>query len=106
MFNIFLKSGDAKKRDELMRRLEDAGIETRPIFYPMHIMPPYFENNPYPIADLWAERGINLPTHQAMTPLLVNQVAETLKKYINSLFIPAIIAKLFQPITDNNLKTR
>jgi perosamine synthetase len=79
MYNILLKFGDEKRRDELMRRLDQAGIETRPVFYPMHSMPPYFENNSYPIADLWAQRGINLPTHQAMIPALVNRIADALK---------------------------
>jgi perosamine synthetase len=28
-------------RDEIMRRLGEAGIDTRPLFYPLHEMPPY-----------------------------------------------------------------
>lgn len=78
MYNVLLKSGDAAQRDAVMRSLEEAGIETRPVFYPMHVLPPYFETNPYPVADLWAQRGINLPTHQGMTRELVEQVAEGL----------------------------
>ncbi len=47
-----------------MARMDASGIETRPVFYPMHIMPPYEEKGvSYPGADYCAARGINLPTH-------------------------------------------
>jgi perosamine synthetase len=85
MYNIFLKSGDEDKRNKVIRWLDDAGIETRPVFYPMHVMPPYFEDVPYPVADVWAHRGINLPTHQFMTPALVDRVAKTLAESLMAL---------------------
>lgn len=80
MYNIFLREGDAARRDAVMRNLDQVGIETRPVFYPMHILPPYKEDNVYPVADLWAARGINLPTHQALTKQDVERVAASLKK--------------------------
>src|ERR1700733_2419194 len=43
MYSILLKQGGEEQRDELMRRLAADGIETRPLFYPLHIMPPYVE---------------------------------------------------------------
>lgn len=79
MYNIFLKEGDEKKRDSVMRSLDEMGIETRPVFYPMHVLPPYLENTAYPIADTWAQRGINLPTHQSLTKEDVIRIAEGLK---------------------------
>ena len=50
-----------------MQQLDARGIETRPVFYPMHVLPPYRNTAGFPVADLWAHRGINLPTHLAMT---------------------------------------
>lgn len=79
MYNIFLRDGDEQKRDAVMRSLDEAGIETRPVFYPMHVMPPYKEDGVYPVADLWAQRGINLPTHQDLTREDVQRVASSLK---------------------------
>src|SRR6185436_7940949 len=44
------------------------GIETRPVFYPMHQLPPYREpGGAYPNADYCASRGICLPTHGRLT---------------------------------------
>ena len=80
MYNIFLRNGDAHKRDAVMRHLDEMGIETRPVFYPMHLLPPYEENTTYPVADLWSKRGINLPTHQNLTQDDVYRVADSLKK--------------------------
>lgn len=79
MYNIFLRSGGERERDAVMRSLDMAGIETRPVFYPMHVMPPYQEDASYPVADLWAQRGINLPTHQDLTREDVQRIADGLK---------------------------
>ncbi len=80
MYTIYLREGSGQQRDTVMRRLDEMGIETRPVFYPMHVLPPYLENVTYPVADLWAPRGINLPTHQDLTYDDVLRIADSLKK--------------------------
>lgn len=50
-------------RNAIMARLNERGIETRPVFYPIHTLPPY--RKPafhFPIAEKIAQSGINLPT--------------------------------------------
>jgi perosamine synthetase len=78
MYNIFLRDGDEHNRNKVMQYLDEMGVETRPVFYPMHVLPPYKEENLYPAADLWAQRGINLPTHQDLTQADVKRIAESL----------------------------
>ena len=78
MYNIFLREGDEHRRDAVMRHLDAAGIETRPVFYPMHVLPPYKEDEAYPVADEWAQRGINLPTHQDLTQIDVQRISSSL----------------------------
>ncbi len=78
MYNIFLRDGDANRRDHVMRHLDEDGIETRPVFYPMHILPPYLQDSSYPVADLWSQRGINLPTHLDLTRDDVDRIARSL----------------------------
>jgi perosamine synthetase len=80
MYNIFLREGDNTRRDSVMRALDEMGIETRPVFYPMHVMPPYHEDVAYPVADLWSQRGINLPTHQGLTRDDIDRIARSLKQ--------------------------
>lgn len=78
MYNIFLSDGNKNQRDQVMLDLDDMGIETRPVFYPMHVLPPYQEASSYPVADLWSQRGINLPTHQDLTRHDVERIARSL----------------------------
>lgn len=82
MYTIFLRDGDAQTRNRLMLELDKRGIETRPVFYPMHVLPPYKEQKSYPIADTWSQRGINLPTHQALSSLDVTRIANSLREIL------------------------
>jgi perosamine synthetase len=81
MYTILLRDGGERDRDNVMRRLGERGIETRPVFYPMHVLPPYRDTagGPFPRADLCASRGINLPTHGRLTELDMDRVAEALE---------------------------
>lgn len=82
MYTIFLADGDGDRRDAVMRALDEMGIETRPVFCPMHKLPPYEEVSSYPVADLWAQRGINLPTYQDLTRADVARVARSLAQVL------------------------
>ena len=82
MYNIFLRDDGETRRDAVMRALDEMGIETRPVFYPMHTLPPYEQPSTFPMADLWAQRGINLPTHQMLTRDDVLYIAHALSRAI------------------------
>lgn len=82
MYNIFLREGDETHRDRVMRELDELGIETRPVFYPMHVLPPYKQESFYPVADVWSQRGINLPTHQDLSREDVERIATSLREVL------------------------
>ncbi|CAM2939127.1 DegT/DnrJ/EryC1/StrS family aminotransferase [Paenibacillus sediminis] len=67
MVSILLTDKVKAKRDEIMELMEKDGIEMRPLFYPMHHMPPYFEESTYPVADRISARGFNIPTNATLT---------------------------------------
>jgi perosamine synthetase len=67
LYTIYLTESYENLRDDLIKYLEDQGIETRPVFYPMHEMPPYLQKNNFPVTTKWSFRGINLPTHLNLT---------------------------------------
>ncbi len=72
-------------RDEFMARLDADGIETRPVFYPMHVLPPYADRvRAFPVADRLAARGVNLPTHGKLTEddvdYIVSRIRATLQQ--------------------------
>jgi len=83
MTTIVLTENAKASRAEVMQRMEEANIETRPIFYPMHIMPPYFEaDGHYPVAEYSGERGICLPSHSRLTEEMISYVAGVVSKAI------------------------
>jgi perosamine synthetase len=86
MQTVMLQSGGEAERDGVMRELDEAGIETRPVFYPMHLLPPYREDSSlYPNATRCALRGMNLPTHGRLTEPDVERICRVLEKILNRL---------------------
>ncbi len=62
MFSILVPS--ARQREPLRDYLRKAGIETRPLFYPVHTMPMYVQKfQKYPVAEDLSRRGISLPSY-------------------------------------------
>jgi len=84
MYNIFLKDGGELQRDNLIKYLSSKGIETRPIFYPMHVLPPYIEKKSFPNADLVTYRGISLPTHLGVSSEDVKYIVNMLSTFFES----------------------
>jgi len=76
LYTITLRDSAKLTRDEFMAGLAEAGIETRPVFYPMHVLPPYREaERRYPVAEAVACRGISLPTHSLLTEEDISYIA-------------------------------
>jgi perosamine synthetase len=84
MYNILIREGNETRRDRVMQWMDKDGIETRPVFYPMHVLPPYKSNEKFKVADIWSQRGINLPTHLDMTTQDVKRVAQSLKAALDA----------------------
>ena len=81
IYTVLLRDGDGLERDEVMRELAAVGIETRPVFYPMHVMPPYRETErSYPVAESCSRRGLHLPTHGLLTEEDVAYIADMLTR--------------------------
>ena len=67
-----------------MRIRSGSRVETRPVFYPMHVLPPYEEKGAsYPAAEHCAARGINLPTHGMLSEQDIDRVVAALARAID-----------------------
>lgn len=82
MYSIVLKEKCQISRDELMNKLADNEIDTRPIFYPMHTMPPYKESGNYPVAEKLSLNGINLPTHALLEEEDIKYIVHSIKNIL------------------------
>jgi len=72
---------------EAMRRLEAAGIGTRPFFWPMHEQPVFlkrglFTDESHPVAERIARRGFYIPSGLALTDGEMEIVAKTIHEVI------------------------
>ena len=67
MYSILIKEKYHFSRDELILKLDKSQIETRPFFYPIHIMPPYKCEVESPTAEELSMKGINLPSGVDLT---------------------------------------
>jgi perosamine synthetase len=83
LYTILVDEKYFGKRDELIFKLLANGIESRPVFYPLHQMPPYkeyargtdFKNS----IDI-SRRGISLPSSAWLSEVEVSRIAGSLKK--------------------------
>lgn len=72
------------KRDKLIDFLKKYDIETRPFFYPAHVMPPYKEKSgKYPVAEMLGASGINLPSFPELTISEINKITSKIKEFFN-----------------------
>jgi len=84
MYSILIEDKAKISRNEAMKRLEKIGIETRPFFVPMHLLPMYNSGERLPIAEDLANKGINLPSSVALDKSQVTLIIQEFKKcYLN-----------------------
>lgn len=63
MYSILVEDKFGINRDELMQLLKKRGIETRPFFYPIHVLPPYKTcEDTLNLARTISLKGLNLPS--------------------------------------------
>ncbi len=75
-------------RDELRKYLEEFGIESRPVFYPVHTMSMYSEytrGKSFSNSDEISRRGITLPSYPALNDddiaFIANKVLDFIKQH-------------------------
>ena len=74
----------AEQRDGLRDHLEQNGIETRPLFYPVHTMPMYSSKyQKHAIAENLGWRGINLPSWPGLQQQQVSYICDRIKQFFS-----------------------
>jgi len=78
-------------RDEVMRKLAETGIPSRPYFTPIHLQPFYqsrfgYKYGDFPIAEYLGDLSLALPFSGVMTEEQVDYVCNVLKKILEGLF--------------------
>lgn len=74
----------ANQRDVVREKLSVAGIETRPVFFPVHTMPMYSPKyERHDNAEAIASRGINLPSYPDLSDKQVHYICNALAESMN-----------------------
>jgi perosamine synthetase len=78
MYSVIVEDEFGLDRAELRVRLRQAGIDTRPFFYPVHTLPMYNTGQSLPVAEELSRRGLNLPSGATLTAEQVDYICDTL----------------------------
>jgi len=84
-YTIVLANGLSSSRDSIINDLIENGVEVRPVFNPMHIMPVYspyrVSGENYPVANSLAQ-GISLPSSVTITESDIHRVCSVLRNLL------------------------
>ncbi|APG60120.1 DegT/DnrJ/EryC1/StrS family aminotransferase [Christiangramia salexigens] len=75
-------------RQKLKIYLLENGIETRPMFYPVHTMPIYAQKyEEHKVAEALARRGMNLPSYPELSLADIKEIVKCIKSFENQFII-------------------
>jgi perosamine synthetase len=79
LYSLCIKDGVEVDRDTLMKRLALLGIETRPLFYPMNLMPAFknvVKSLSLDNSELISSQGLSLPTSVILTNIEIQSICK------------------------------
>jgi perosamine synthetase len=81
MYSILIADTFRMGRDKLIAKLQKNGIETRPFFYPIHVLPPYRRKNAaeLPIAEALGQKGLCLPSSVGLKKKIGETICATIR---------------------------
>jgi perosamine synthetase len=86
LYTVTVDGVTLEQRDQLIADLAEDGIETRPVFHPLHHMPPYAQPGAsFPVAERLGATGISLPTHLGLTDADIDAICAALTKRLAAL---------------------
>lgn len=77
MVSILFENKDI--RDKIRIELLNKNVETRPFFYPAHVMPTFKTKSSFPIAENISSRGINLPSFPSLSENEIIYISKIIK---------------------------
>ncbi len=74
--------GSRIDRDELAARLRVAGVDTRPAFVPLHLLPHLRQEGALPVAEAIGSEGLSLPSSTSLTDAELDHVIASVRAAI------------------------
>lgn len=80
--NSIILDCNQEKRDEFRKYLTEKGIDTRPLFYPVHTMPMYSHKyQSHRVSEDISRRGFNIPSYPDLNDGQLKYISETIINY-------------------------
>jgi perosamine synthetase len=80
MYSVLVEPGFGRDRDDVRDGLWARGVDSRPFFVPLHELPPYRMDIPFPVATALGRTGINLPSGTGLTAEEIQTVCQALRE--------------------------
>ncbi len=80
LYSVVIEKNYSKTRDGLIKHLRENDIESRPFFYPVHLMPPYKDcktGDMTTTIELW-KNGVNLPSSVGLKKTEIENICDIL----------------------------
>ncbi|QQL50837.1 aminotransferase class I/II-fold pyridoxal phosphate-dependent enzyme [Mucilaginibacter ginkgonis] len=85
LYTFLVNESAPFKREELMEYLNNTGVETRPVFFPMHQMPPYLnfgKPEDLKVSIHVSECGMSLPSSVNLTDIELNHICNSINEFV------------------------
>ncbi|MFT9494670.1 LegC family aminotransferase [Anaerosolibacter sp.] len=81
LYSIIVESEYGVSRDELIDKLKENGVESRPFFMPVHDMPPYKDCQKGDLSFTYelANKGLNLPSSVGLTNQEIDKICSIIE---------------------------
>jgi len=87
LYTFLVKDNAPFKREELISYLNTIGIDTRPVFYPLHVMPPYKlygEKVNLKTSEFISARGVSLPSSVSLSKSEIKFICSKIVEFIQA----------------------
>jgi perosamine synthetase len=87
MFGVVLRESTGLNADDLARRLDASGVQTRPFFLGMHEQPVLrerglFADERYPVAERLARQGLYLPSSVGLDEAQMDRICQLVREAV------------------------
>lgn len=83
MTTLRINAAHGVDRDELAARLRTDGVDSRPAFVPVHLLPPYRQQDPLPVAEAVGSEGLSLPSGTSLTDSELEYVIASVRRAVD-----------------------
>ncbi|RJP73361.1 MAG: DegT/DnrJ/EryC1/StrS family aminotransferase [Candidatus Abyssobacteria bacterium SURF_17] len=80
LYTVVLERAFGISSAELARRLASAGIDTRPVFIPMHQLPMYATRRRFPVSERLSRNGLSLPSSPSLREKDIDHICGRIRR--------------------------